>query len=109
VLFDTLHHAVNNAGESLKTAAFAAFRTWKKADGLPMVDYSDQKEAARRGAHRDSIDLPAFTAFLEETGPCDFDVMLEIKDKEASALKAGALAAQDPRFYRRGSAKKSLK
>jgi len=35
---------------------------------------------------------------LEETKPFDFDMMLEIKDKEKSALKAIKFASQDDRL-----------
>lgn len=40
VLFDVLHHELNNSDEGLKDA-FALFtRTWEEEDGIPMVDYS---------------------------------------------------------------------
>ena len=98
VLFDVLHHEVYNAGETM-TEAFDMFnRTWKPEDGLPMVDYSLQQEGGRSGKHVETIDEETFTAFLVETRPYDFDIMLEIKDKESSALKAVELARSDPRF-----------
>jgi UV DNA damage endonuclease len=53
-----------------------------------MVDYSTQKVDARFGSHAESLDENAFRKFLEQTRGIDFDVMLEIKDKEQSALKA---------------------
>jgi UV DNA damage endonuclease len=37
-----------------------------------------------------------FEVFLASTQPFDFDVMLEIKDKEASANKALKIALDDP-------------
>jgi len=40
------------------------------------------------GKHVETINLEHFRRFLEETKPFDFDIMLEIKDKEMSALKA---------------------
>jgi len=39
-----------------------------------------------------------FKKFLLETEPFDFDVMLEIKDKEKSAAKATEAAKQDIRL-----------
>jgi len=35
---------------------------------------------------------------LDKSKPYDFDIMLEIKDKEMSALKAIEIASQDNRF-----------
>lgn len=40
------------------------------------------------GSHADSIDVNDFSNFISSTDSIDFDVMLEIKDKETSALKA---------------------
>ena len=40
--------------------------------------------------------------FLEQSRPFDFDVMLEIKDKETSALKAVEIARTDERFVAAG-------
>ncbi|HJU84928.1 MAG TPA: hypothetical protein VJ551_00415, partial [Nitrososphaeraceae archaeon] len=42
----------------------------------------------RRGRHTETIDLILFKRFLKETQDLNFDIMLEIKDKEKSALKA---------------------
>jgi hypothetical protein len=40
-----------------------------------------------------------FDLFLKQTQQFDFDVMLEIKDKEKSAFKAIALAIKDWRVH----------
>ncbi len=65
-----------------------------------MVDYGSPKEGGPKGKHRESIDLEHFSDFLEETKEFDFDVMLEIKDKEKSALRAAGIALRDDRFFR---------
>jgi UV DNA damage endonuclease len=57
-----------------KSHCFSALKkatsTWKKdKDGIPMVDYSSQN-------------VILFNIFLKETKGLDFDIMLEIKDKE---------------------------
>lgn len=88
VVFDKFHHECNNNGESVKKGLMLAKRTWKKKDGLIMVHYSDQKKDARKGSHSEHIDLKQFKKFLHETKGIDFDLMLEIKDKEKSALEA---------------------
>ena len=72
--------------------------TWIVRDGIPMVDYSIQARGKPAGSHADSIGVEPFRVFLDTTRPFDFDIMLEIKDKEASAVKAVAAALEDPRF-----------
>jgi UV DNA damage endonuclease len=99
VLFDVFHHSVNCSGEKLHDALRKASATWRKPDGILMVDYSIQKSGERAGVHAESIDIKQFTKFLRESRPFDFDVMLEIKDKELSALKAHAAASRDGRYY----------
>ncbi len=100
VLFDVLHHEINSSGETIREAFGLFTRTWKEKDGLAMVDYGSSKEGGMKGKHSKSIDLEHFNDFLEETSVFDFDVMLEIKDKEKSALKAAEIAKNDNRFLR---------
>ncbi|MGQ9552416.1 MAG: UV DNA damage repair endonuclease UvsE [Candidatus Bathycorpusculaceae bacterium] len=97
-LFDTLHHEVNSSGETTKEAFRLFTGTWKKKDGLPMVDYSSHRTKESKRKHAEKIDLKHFKQFLQETNPFDFDVMLEIKDKEKSALKAARIASKDSRY-----------
>ncbi len=98
ILFDVFHHEVNNSGETVKEAFELFAPTWKPEDGLPMVDYSSQLPSDMKGKHAETLNLGIFREFLEETKPFDFDIMLEIKDKEMSALKAIEIASQDDRF-----------
>jgi len=98
VLFDAFHHEVNNSGKTIREVLDLVSETWKERDGIPMVDYSSQKSGERKGRHTNSIDPKAFRKFLVQTNPFDFDLMLEIKDKERSALKAIEIASHDPRF-----------
>ncbi|HDR73292.1 MAG TPA: UV DNA damage repair endonuclease UvsE [Methanoculleus sp.] len=98
ILFDTFHHLWNSSGEPVRDAVGRCGATWAAADGIPMIDYSSPNPGERPGKHPQSIDIADFSHFLEETAPLDFDVMLEIKDKEHSALRAIAAARSDPRF-----------
>jgi UV DNA damage endonuclease len=97
VLFDVFHHETNNHHETMPEVFRAFTKTWMPEDGLPMVDYSSQQEGKTRGSHAASIDPKHFERFLAATRPFDFDVMLEIKDKEASALQAVKAASTDRR------------
>jgi UV DNA damage endonuclease len=98
VLFDFFHHTCNNLGERLPDILSATGMSWRARDGLPMVDYSSQHPDKRPGSHADHLDTRHFRKFLETSIPADFDLMLEIKDKEQSALIAKEIALQDSRF-----------
>lgn len=98
VIFDTLHHEVNSGGETPREAMSATAQTWRPRDGVPMVDYSSQRANGRKATHSESLDPGHFRAFLAATRGHDFDVMLELKDKERSAIRAVALARTDERF-----------
>ena len=100
VLLDVFHHACYNNGEETGDMLDATGRTWGADDGIPMVDYSSQHPAKRPGGHAEHIDLSDFRQFLELSQPFDRDIMLEIKDKETSALAAISLLQKDPRFER---------
>ncbi len=94
VLLDTFHHELNNRGESLPEAIASASETWHPRDGVPMVDYSSQEPGKRAGSHAGKLDPGHFRRFLRATGDRNLDVMLEIKDKERSALLALGIAAR---------------
>jgi UV DNA damage endonuclease len=98
VIFDVFHHSLLNHGESLTEILESLEKTWKKHDGLPMTDYSSQDLKKRPGAHAEQIVPADFFDYLNKSQPFDFDIMLEIKDKEKSANAALALAAHDPRL-----------
>jgi UV DNA damage endonuclease len=55
------------------------------------MDYSSQSPGDRKGKHISHIQLDLFREFLTQLQGLDVDIMLEIKDKEASALPALAL------------------
>ena len=88
IIFDTLHHTCNNKGEDMIEAMQKCFLTWKEKDGDPMIDYSTQEQGERKGKHVSKIDEKNFKEFLNKTKDMKYDVILEIKDKEKSALKA---------------------
>ncbi len=88
ILFDIFHHQCLHNGESLDEAFKTAASTWKKEDGAPMMDSSSQDEGARVGKHVESINLEDFKKYVPYMQKYNFDVILEIKDKEISTLKA---------------------
>lgn len=94
ILFDVFHHKLWNHGESYSQAFRQFMATWSSRDGVPMIDYSSQDPTKRFGAHAQTIDTVDFEQFLREVKNLDFDIMLEIKDKELSAIKALAVVKE---------------
>lgn len=89
IIYDNFHHFMLNNGETQREALMSVIQTWKKHDGIPLMDYSSQQNTARNGKHADTIDIKDFKTFLAQMNGMDVDIMLEIKDKEKSALAAG--------------------
>jgi UV DNA damage endonuclease len=100
ILFDYFHHSLLNNHESLSHVLEICKKTWMKKDGIPMVDYSSQKPNMTRGAHAEHLDQSDFTRFLLQSQPYDFDLMLEIKNKERSTLQALKISAKDKRLIK---------
>ena len=84
VLFDVFHHSILNHGEDVHTCLEGAAATWSPRDGILMVDYSSQAIGKPVGSHTQSIEIRTFRTFLRDSRPFDFDIMLEIKDKETT-------------------------
>jgi UV DNA damage endonuclease len=101
ILFDVSHHKMNNSTfQTIKESLQLARNSWnEKVDGVPMVDYSSQEPNGLPRQHSEKIDLEDFGKFVKQTQPFDFDVMLEIKDKEKSAIEAIEYAANDLRLH----------
>jgi UV DNA damage endonuclease len=89
ILFDNFHHECLNHGEPMPEALRLAATTWHPTrDGVPIMDYSSQALGERKGKHTTDLVDEQFAAFLDNLQGLDFDIMLEIKNKEASALRA---------------------
>ena len=107
LVFDILHHRVNNPGRmSEAEACRACVATWP-AGVVPKVHFSSQRTALRpltrtnrttgertvtqqapkAGQHDDWIDPTDFLAFLTATPGLRFDAMLEAKQKDLAVLK----------------------
>lgn len=94
VVFDTLHHELNHEPDSPGWIDLldAAQATWKPEDGPQKIHYAQQAPGRRPGSHSDTIVINAFLAFHGELAAHRSqhdmpDIMLEVKDKNISALK----------------------
>jgi UV DNA damage endonuclease len=102
ILFDYFHHLIyNNNNEDIRYCYKSVNETWNDDDGIPMIDYSSQKQGSKIGRHAETLDVENFKNFIENMKPFNFDIMLEIKDKEKSALKAIEIIKNDVRFEKR--------
>ena len=88
VVFDTLHHQVNpdNTRSDIEWIAACA-STWKQADGPQKLHYSQQDDGKRPGSHSATLDVDRFFQFYKRLPTQHVDIMVEVKDKNLSALK----------------------
>lgn len=98
IIFDIYHHRCNTTQNSLEVEFERIMKTWNRSDGLPIVHYSSEHPSKGKPSHAEIIDISDFSKFLENTKRYNFDIMLEIKDKERSAIKALTLLMNDKRF-----------
>lgn len=93
VVFDVFHHRLAPSLDelSVREAALLAAATWRQSDGRPEVHFATQEPGKRPGAHAKTLDEKAFAAFVAEVGDLPLDCIVEVKDKERSALRAKAL------------------
>lgn len=89
VVFDNLHHQVNPPKEerSEKEWIMAAHNTWHTKDGLPKIHYSQSNPHKKSGSHSETIDLTQFLEYYHRLSLSECDIMLEVKDKNLSAVK----------------------
>lgn len=98
VVYDNLHNALNPA-DTAKSDAYwidACAKTWHVADGAQKVHYSQQHPAKTRGAHSETIAIDGFLDFYHGLPDEKPDIMLEVKDKNRSALKCILCASPHP-------------
>lgn len=91
VVLDTLHHSINaDDNRGLYDWIRICSSTWHNEDGRQKIHYSQQDRDGRSGYHSKTIDTAEFIKFyngLVDNGLDDVDIMLEVKDKNLSALK----------------------
>lgn len=88
VVYDNLHNRLNASDPSKSDAYWItkAGQTWSNDDGKQKIHYSQQAPDRRAGGHSRTIHLNEFQLFYQSL-PYDLDIMLEVKDKNLSALK----------------------
>lgn len=93
VVYDNLHHAINPGNDSHDDRYWIekCRETWKAGDGAQKIHYAEQHPMKHPGAHSDTINLEKFRTFLKTIEGVDVDIMLEVKDKNISAVKCNRI------------------
>jgi UV damage endonuclease UvdE len=97
VVFDVLHHNINPPEENnfdICEWIERCRKTWKLVDGTQKIHYSEQHPNKRRGSHSDTVTAAKFMEFFKRLDREDIDIMLEVKDKNLSAIKCRNLTAK---------------
>ena len=94
-VFDTLHHSINLPRENRSESDWIlqCAKTWGKFDGRQKIHYSQQRLDGKPGAHSNSIYAEQFLKFYETVRYMDLDMMLEVKNKNLSAIKCSLMVA----------------
>ncbi len=88
-VYDNLHNEINPADETKNDAYWVSLcgETWHAKDGAQKTHYSQQNPEKIRGAHTDTIAIDAFLDYCHRLNTPLPDMMLEVKDKNRSAMK----------------------
>lgn len=95
-VYDCLHNAVNPADPARSDAYWveACRETWQTRDGRQKIHYSAQAAGKPKGSHSAGVALDDFLVFYDTVKGLEPDIMLEVKDKNLSAVKClNAVAA----------------
>lgn len=89
VVFDNLHHQVNPPDSDRPMAYWIdkCSPTWDQRNETQKIHYSQQDYQRKKGAHSTTIRISEFMDFYLALPREDIDIMLEVKDKNLSAIK----------------------
>lgn len=89
VVYDNLHNETNPSTLDKSDPYWIklAGKTWQVKDGRQKIHYSQQDPKKSIGAHSQTIQLARFLDFYENLPNSNIDIMLEVKDKNVSAIK----------------------
>lgn len=96
VVYDNLHNEILSFDNTKDDYYWIneCSKTWKKEDGVQKIHYSQQNHDKRPGAHSTTIGIEKFKGFIDKLDQ-DIDIMLEVKDKNLSAVKCINLISKD--------------
>ncbi|WP_125152090.1 UV DNA damage repair endonuclease UvsE [Clostridium rectalis] len=87
-VFDNLHNYFNpSTNENILEILKIVKSTWKSEDGNMKIHYSDSNPEKRNAAHSNHVNIENFLNFYDHIKELDTDIMLEVKDKDISAIE----------------------
>ena len=93
-IFDVFHHSLNAPAHGTQSYWLdRAVERWCPQHGRPKLHYSQQLAGGKAGMHSRFIAMDAFLEFHRSLEGRDLDVMLEVKDKNLSAVKCAHLTS----------------
>lgn len=101
VVFDNLHNILNPSSLTEEECLKKCLATWNKK---PKIHYSNQGEDKKSGGHSKRINLNLFLDFLKKYN-YEYDVMLEVKDKNLSAIKCNNILNNERKHHEKEWAK----
>lgn len=102
VIFDNLHNEINpyDKEKNDKYWISKCKETWKEKDGHQKIHYSQQNPLKKLGSHSNTIRINEFIKFYKSLDREDIDIMLEVKDKNLSAMKCINSVSKDNKIKR---------
>jgi UV DNA damage endonuclease len=95
VIYDVLHNEINPYNEDSDNQwIMECKKTWGTIDGKQKIHYSEQEPGRRSGSHSRGISAEKFFKFYISLTEIP-DIMLEVKNKNISALKCLAITNPD--------------
>jgi len=86
-VFDVLHHQVLPSLHGLDVRSVLLLFGVNWLGQRQEIHYSDPDPEKDRDAHSKTVDVAGFGRFLRKVWDLDLDIVLEVKDKQASVLK----------------------
>ena len=88
-VYDNLHNAIHPADPNRSDSVWVSLcrETWRAEDGAQKTHYSQQDPGKTRGAHSATIAIDPFLEYYHGLSGEKPDMMLEVKDKNRSAVK----------------------
>ncbi|MFT8351961.1 UV DNA damage repair endonuclease UvsE [Clostridium saccharoperbutylacetonicum] len=102
VIYDNLHNKINPYSKDKSEVYWIneCKKTWKEKDGVQKMHYSQQDILKKPGSHSNTIEVVGFVEFYKGLERDDIDIMLEVKDKNLSAVKCINSISEDKRINR---------